>query len=74
MKEKTWLLKDCVDRDYHSWTSSKKIYYPDEVEDSWTGEDFYYKTAEGRSLNADEARRYLEGSRLDYLAEKGKYR
>lgn len=58
------LLKRHWDRDYHTVVEEEIITSPDQVEDSWTGYNYWYDTIDGprRSLNADEARKFLTHS------------
>lgn len=56
------LIKDEWDKDYNCWSGSGMIYYPEEVEDNWSGHSYYYSNPDnGTKYSAEAARRYLSG-------------
>jgi len=54
------LIKYCFDKDYNCFCYSEKIFHQSSIEDSWSGEYFYYELSPGNIVDSKEARKYFE--------------
>ncbi len=66
MSTETAIVRSVVmtewDRDYHTVTDTKTVTDPTDVEDDWSGYNYWYRIpGNPKMFNANEARQYLSG-------------